>query len=467
MAESDVTDPDPPSDYDGFDDGDYDSDITEEVIEDDNELMSHACLLSHTSPTADDPKGTKVVASSVISGRMEEANLEILEVCPEITESSDPTFQYLNPVLETPVISSTASFGYISTTNDYIGNNNNSNAVVTVQTPDHCVKESTGRKRSYDDLYAVAEESRKCTRLLTLDIKGWKLHLPLESEDARPRNRSELSRLLNEVTMVIKWISSRKNDKEQLGYLHRLACKLRRYLSPSKANSFIPNCSCKFLSESCSGLVHGPPILLENIRCEFTGRDLPPVIFQTFEMNPPWLRIQAEIIDKIRSRDVQVDGCISVIKRPLTFAHITPQHVPAIQCLLSTYFWSNVDVSTVLQYPEFTCVVLYGNLVVAFGYLSPGAHRNEGYINFLFVRPHWRRCGIGETILYLLRQQCLFWTLTLHVSPNSEALNLYHKFGFKTYCRIKNFYAGYVISSAQSEKDALFMKLESRIPEMF
>uniref|UniRef100_A0A0A9XWE6 Acyl-[acyl-carrier-protein]--UDP-N-acetylglucosamine O-acyltransferase n=1 Tax=Lygus hesperus TaxID=30085 RepID=A0A0A9XWE6_LYGHE len=155
MAESDVTDPDPPSDYDGFDDGDYDSDITEEVIEDDNELMSHACLLSHTSPTADDPKGTKVVASSVISGRMEEANLEILEVCPEITESSDPTFQYLNPVLETPVISSTASFGYISTTNDYIGNNNNSNAVVTVQTPDHCVKESTGRKRSYDDLYDV------------------------------------------------------------------------------------------------------------------------------------------------------------------------------------------------------------------------------------------------------------------------------------------------------------------------
>jgi GNAT superfamily N-acetyltransferase len=64
-------------------------------------------------------------------------------------------------------------------------------------------------------------------------------------------------------------------------------------------------------------------------------------------------------------------------------------------------------VSTVtecLQYPDFSCVVLYKKLVVGFAFMVPDVGLNEAYISFLFTRPEWRRAGIATFMLYHLIQ---------------------------------------------------------------
>lgn len=293
--------------------------------------------------------------------------------------------------------------------------------------------------------------------------------MPTFNEEIRMRTRPELLRLLHDVTSFLRHLNYEdiKNEKLQLEYrfLRRLARKLKYRLSTFNS-VYSPICSCSNISESCAGVVSEGITKLDRIYCKFTGRRIPVVIFKTYDVPAPWVRMKSELLEKARSRHL-CEQNLSLKEKSLTYAHITAESLPAVKCLLENYFWSNIDVSTIMQYPEFSCVVFYGKLVVGFGYLTPGGHRNEGYINFLFVRPHWRRCGIGGFILYLLRQQCLYWTLTLHVSPKSEALNLYHKFGFKICSRITNFYADYVISNSQDDKDALFMKLESKLPQVY
>jgi GNAT superfamily N-acetyltransferase len=72
-------------------------------------------------------------------------------------------------------------------------------------------------------------------------------------------------------------------------------------------------------------------------------------------------------------------------------------------CFVST-------VTECLQYPDFSCVVLYKKLVVGFAFMVPNVGLNEAYISFLFTRPEWRRAGIATFMLYHLIQaseQCV------------------------------------------------------------
>ena len=62
------------------------------------------------------------------------------------------------------------------------------------------------------------------------------------------------------------------------------------------------------------------------------------------------------------------------------------------------------SVSECLQYPDFSCVVLYKKLIVAFAFMVPDVGYNEAYISFIFTRPEWRRAGIGTFMLYHLIQ---------------------------------------------------------------
>ncbi|KAG8223990.1 hypothetical protein J437_LFUL012093, partial [Ladona fulva] len=55
-----------------------------------------------------------------------------------------------------------------------------------------------------------------------------------------------------------------------------------------------------------------------------------------------------------------------------------------------------------LQYPDFSCVVLYRKLVIAFAVMVPDVRHNETYISFLFTRPEWRKAGIATFMLYHL-----------------------------------------------------------------
>lgn len=60
--------------------------------------------------------------------------------------------------------------------------------------------------------------------------------------------------------------------------------------------------------------------------------------------------------------------------------------------------------SECLQYPDFSVVVLYKKVIIAFGFMVPDVKYNEAYISFLLVHPEWRRAGIATFMIYHLIQ---------------------------------------------------------------
>lgn len=65
---------------------------------------------------------------------------------------------------------------------------------------------------------------------------------------------------------------------------------------------------------------------------------------------------------------------------------------------------SFVSVTDCLQYPDFSCVVMYKKLIIGFAFMVPNVRHTESYISFIFTRPGWRNAGIGNFMLYHLIQ---------------------------------------------------------------
>ena len=59
-------------------------------------------------------------------------------------------------------------------------------------------------------------------------------------------------------------------------------------------------------------------------------------------------------------------------------------------------------VTEFLKYPDFTCVVLYGHLIIGFAFMVPDVSYNEAYISYLFTHPDWRGAGIATFMIYHL-----------------------------------------------------------------
>lgn len=131
-----------------------------------------------------------------------------------------------------------------------------------------------------------------------------------------------------------------------------------------------------------------------------------------------------------------------------------------------------------LEYPDFTCVVLYGHVIVGFAFMVPDVSYNEAYISYLFTHPEWRGAGIAKFMLYhliqvfivctylscichaLYFQSCMGKDVTLHVSAtNNAAMNLYHTFGFKVQEFVVDFYDKYYPADSSLSKHAFFMRL--------
>ena len=51
------------------------------------------------------------------------------------------------------------------------------------------------------------------------------------------------------------------------------------------------------------------------------------------------------------------EGCEPMY--PVDFCYVQPGHLPAVNQLAAHLFWTGIDLSAVLQYPDFSCVVLY------------------------------------------------------------------------------------------------------------
>ncbi|XP_011647368.1 cysteine-rich protein 2-binding protein [Pogonomyrmex barbatus] len=192
------------------------------------------------------------------------------------------------------------------------------------------------------------------------------------------------------------------------------------------------------------------------VHSPYTGRLLKPFIRRDTDCQPLWLKIMEELCTKVNRNDPRWKP---TPKATVDYSYIKPQHIPAINSLCNQFFWPGIDLTECLQYPDFTCVVLYKKLVVGFAILVPYVGHNEAYISFLLTRPEWRKSGIGMFMLYHLIQTCMGQDVTLHVSATNPALILYQKFGFKVEEFVQDFYDKYAPPNSRECKHALFLRL--------
>ncbi|XP_060630254.1 cysteine-rich protein 2-binding protein isoform X2 [Anolis sagrei] len=188
----------------------------------------------------------------------------------------------------------------------------------------------------------------------------------------------------------------------------------------------------------------------------YTSRVLKPYIRRDYETKPPKLQLLSEIRAHSHKND---PNWTAEPEAPIDYCYVRPNHIPTINALCHEFFWPGIDLSECLQYPDFSVVVLYKKVIIAFGFMVPDVKYNEAYISFLFVHPEWRRSGIATFMIYHLIQTCMGKDATLHVSASNSAMLLYQKFGFKTEEYILDFYDKYYPLDSKECKHAFFLRL--------
>lgn len=189
------------------------------------------------------------------------------------------------------------------------------------------------------------------------------------------------------------------------------------------------------------------------ITSPYTTRKLPPFIFRTSDLLPPKVQVNRGIVEHCG-----VEPPPPAQPSTIDFCYLQEHHLPAVNNFVSHFFWP-VDLSECLQYPDFTCVVLYGKLVIGCGFMTPDVKVNEAYISFLLVHPDFQRHSIGKIILYHLIQSCMGKDVTLHVSVDNPAMLLYQTMGFKAERYCLDFYRHYYPEGHYLSKNAYFMRL--------
>ncbi|KFV03494.1 Cysteine-rich protein 2-binding protein, partial [Pterocles gutturalis] len=188
----------------------------------------------------------------------------------------------------------------------------------------------------------------------------------------------------------------------------------------------------------------------------YPSRVLKPYIRRDYETKPPKLRLLAEIRAYPHRHDLNWKA---EPEAPVDYCYVRPNHIPTINSMCHEFFWPGIDLSECLQYPDFSVVVLYKKVIIAFGFMVPDVKYNEAYISFLLVHPEWRRAGIATFMIYHLIQTCMGKDVTLHVSASNPAMLLYQKFGFKTEEYILDFYDKYYPLDSKECKHAFFLRL--------
>ncbi|XP_072757244.1 cysteine-rich protein 2-binding protein [Anoplolepis gracilipes] len=272
-------------------------------------------------------------------------------------------------------------------------------------------------------------------------------------------NKTDLSKAPSAVRRLYRKLAVRKIKREyQLPLLDidRFGSKLETSAIISRDNGrvldryFNDDLGCVF-EQRLQG--HNEPT---SVHSPYTNRLLKPFIRRDTSCQPLWLRIMDELLAKTNRNNPQWKP---PLRASIDYSYIRPQHIPAINSLCRQFFWSDIDLTECLQYPDFTCVVLYKKLVIGFAILVPYVGYNEAYISFLLTRPEWRKSGIGTFMLYHLIQTCMGQDVTLHVSVTNPALILYQKFGFKVEEFIQDFYDKYMSPNSRECRHALFLRL--------
>lgn len=109
---------------------------------------------------------------------------------------------------------------------------------------------------------------------------------------------------------------------------------------------------------------------------------------------------------------------------------------------------------------------------------TEGTGKNwHGHVTAITVAPEFRRLGLADGMMNLLEQvseksyDCWFVDLYVRVS-NSVAIDMYRKFGYSVYRRVKSYYAGHTNEDAYGQfnmikKKNLRLTLSFRHAETF
>ncbi|CAB3978584.1 cysteine-rich 2-binding [Paramuricea clavata] len=202
-----------------------------------------------------------------------------------------------------------------------------------------------------------------------------------------------------------------------------------------------------------------PSAVNRTVTSPYTSRLLKPFICRDFEATPVKLKLLKEICSWFQTKYPNQE-LPPVVFGSIDYCYVQPHHIPGVNALCREFFWPGIDLSECLQYPDFTCVVLYKKLIIGCAFMVPDVKCNEAYISFVVVHPDWRRAGIGSFMIYHLIQTCLGKDVTLHVSANNPAMLLYQKFGFKPERFVVGFYDRYYPSDGEHSRHAFFLRLQ-------
>jgi hypothetical protein len=114
-------------------------------------------------------------------------------------------------------------------------------------------------------------------------------------------------------------------------------------------------------------------------------RILKPYVRRDYESLPLKLNLNREIV----SRSFTMSTA-PVERDPIDYVHLRPEHVLQINFMCRQHFWTGIDITECLEYPDHTIVALYRKLIVGFAFLVPNSSYKEAYLSFIFVHPDWR-----------------------------------------------------------------------------
>lgn len=112
----------------------------------------------------------------------------------------------------------------------------------------------------------------------------------------------------------------------------------------------------------------------------------------------PYIRRDYETVPKKLSLNFQIltqkftPNLVRFDRYSIDYVYLRPEHVLQINAMCEQHFWSGIDISECLQYPDYTVVALYRKLIVGFAFLVPNLEHHESYLSFILVHPDWRNC---------------------------------------------------------------------------
>ncbi|KAH9490610.1 Cysteine-rich protein 2-binding protein [Bulinus truncatus] len=126
----------------------------------------------------------------------------------------------------------------------------------------------------------------------------------------------------------------------------------------------------------------------------YTTRVLLPFIWRNYHTSRKPLKIK--LLQEIQAYPHRHDpSWVAPDPSPIDYCYVRAEHIPSVNALCREFFWPGIDMSECLQYPDFSCVVLYRKIVIAFAFMVPDRGYNEAYISFIFTHPEWRGAGIA------------------------------------------------------------------------